>query len=142
MSRTAKGTLRKDALANIRLDQLGLDPLEEVVQALRFNKEMTLKGGNFDNQGKTDQAQFAALWLKAALDLARFKYPVLSAVAVKDLAGTEQSKEPLTTSQAIDVIKSDPFAPKEIKEIPTDRIVEAMNSQLNAPFLPSGEKKP
>jgi len=128
-------------MAHNDLDRLGANPIEMLVEVYREAMQ-AYKSGRGITEKADNGAQFLAVAGKAAVDLAKFKHPTLSAIAVKDMTPESESKEPLTTSQAIDVIKADPFAPKEIKEIPTDRIVEAMNSQLNAPFLPSGEKKP
>lgn len=128
-------------LAHNDLDRLGANPIEMLVEVYREAMQ-AYKSGRGITDKADNGAQFLAVAGKAAVDLAKFKHPTLSAIAVKDMTPESEGKEPLTTSQAIDVIKADPFAPKEIKEIPTDRIVEAMNSQLNAPFLPSGEKKP
>ena len=142
MSGSRKSVRNKLSLmAHNDLDRLGANPIEMLVEVYREAMQ-AYKSGRGITEKADNGAQFLAVAGKAAVDLAKFKHPTLSAIAVKDMTPESESKEPLTTSQAIDVIKADPFAPKEIKEIPTDRIVEAMNSQLNAPFLPSGEKKP
>ena len=127
-------------LAHNDLDRLGANPIEMLVEVYREAMQ-AYKSGRGITDKADNGAQFLAVAGKAAVDLAKFKHPTLSAIAVKDMTPESEGKEPLTTAQAIDVIKSDPFAPKEIKEIPTDRIVEAMNSPLNAPFLPMGKKE-
>ncbi len=127
-------------LAFNQLERLGVEPLKELYEALTFAKEKTLSGGNLDQNGKSDQSNFLALWVKSAETLAKFRYPTLSAVAVSDIGGKDSNKS-LTTREAIEVIKNDPFAPKQIKEINTDRVLEAMNEAKNIlPSLPSGER--
>lgn len=95
------------------------------------------KSGRGWNDRGDAGAAYLGVAVKAASDLAKFKHPTLSAVAVKDLDQGE-SREVLNTAEAVNVLKADPFAPKEIKEIPTERIVDALKSTINAPFLPEG----
>lgn len=126
-------------LAIDQLERMGLEPIAEIVEALNFAKAKAQAGGNVDENGKSDQSQFVALWLKSAETLAKFKYPTLSAIAVEALNDPE-NKKTLTTREAIEVIKGDPFAPKEIKEIPTDKIIDAMaESGKLLPALPKGK---
>lgn len=141
-----KGMPNKASLSAIRhLDRLGISPIDEIWEALKFNKQKTLSGGNINDMGNSDQAAFAALWLKAAVDLAKFKHPVLAAIAVKDLDADQQERAlPMTSQQALEVLRRDPFLPKDA--IPTEHVIEAMESNMTAPSLPIGkttnEKKP
>lgn len=80
----------------------------------------------------TDQATIAN-------NLAKYKHPTLSAIAVKDLGSENADRQPLNTAQAIEVLKRDPFSPKELKEMPTERIIDAMKSTISAPALPIGK---
>jgi hypothetical protein len=74
------------------------------------------------------------------LTLAKFKYPTLSAVAVKDYNQDPNEREPMTTKEAFEVLKNGPFAPVEMKTVSTEDVVDAMNCNINTPFLPSGDK--
>lgn len=130
---------RLNLLAHADLDRLGANPIEMLVEVYREAMTAYRAGRGITEKGDNG-AQFLAVAGKAAVDLAKFKHPTLSAIAVKDVSENNSDKEPLTTREAIDVIKSDPFAPKEIKNIPTDRIVEAMNSSIQSPLLPTGQK--
>jgi hypothetical protein len=124
------------------LHRLGINPIDEIWECLQFNKQKTLSGGNVDESGRSDQAQFAGLWLKAAVDLAKFKHPVLAAIAVKDLDSDQQNiAVPMTSREAIEVLKKDPFLPPDA--IPTERVIEAMESEMlkDKPLnLPKGKK--
>lgn len=131
---------RLNVLAHSDLDRLGANPIEMLVEVYREAMTAYKSGRGLTEKGDNG-AQFLAVAGKAAVDLAKFKHPTLSAIAVKDMSEGASEKEPLTTAQAIDVIKSDPFAPKDLKEIPTERILDAMNSQINAPFLPGCKKE-
>ncbi len=125
------------AMSDLR--RLNINPIDEIWEALQFNKQKTLSGGNYDDNGKTDQSVFAGLWLKAAVDLAKFKHPVLAAIAVKDMKENEQSEAlPMTSLQALEVLRRDPFLPKDA--IPTEDVIDAMKSNIKAPSLPIGNK--
>jgi hypothetical protein len=126
-------------LAFDKLERLGLEPLQELYEAMTFAKNKTLEGGNFDKKNSTDQANFLALWIKSAETIAKFRYPMLAAVAVQ-VSGQEDRKS-LSTMEAIEVIKNDPFSTKEVKEIPTGKILDAMQETGKMlPKLPSGER--
>lgn len=140
-------------MASYELDRLGINPIEELyrcmgeLKALKeeaFSAYKSMRGYGEKNDAGT---QYLASAIKAVSDqaaiaktLAGFKHPTLSAVAVKDMTDNQANKAPMTTAQAVETLKSDPFAPQRLKEIPTERIVEAMKTPLNAPFLPSGNK--
>lgn len=130
---------RKSILAHNDLERLGANPIEMLIEVYQeaMNAYKTARG--YSEKGDAGAAYLGVAG-KAAVDLAKFKHPTLSAVALKDM--TDQTdKKPLSTAQAIDIIKSDPFAPQDLKDIPTDRIVDAMKSTIKAPALPMGEKK-
>jgi hypothetical protein len=130
---------RLNVLAHADLDRLNANPIEMLVEVYKeaMNAYKTARG--YSEKGDAGAAYLGVAG-KAAVDLAKFKHPTLSAVALKDM--TDQTdKKPLSTSQAIDIIKADPFAPQDLKDIPTDRIVDAMKSTIKAPALPMGDKK-
>lgn len=128
-------------LAIDKLERLGCEPLAEIVEALNFAKKKTLSGGNIDENGRSDQSQFLALWIKSAETLSKFKYPTLSAIAIQDLQGSDKDKRVMTARDAIEVIKADPFAPQSVKEISTDKVLDAMEETGKmTPKLPMGYK--
>lgn len=154
MANPRKGVPNKvSLLAKHDLDRLGLNPIEELhrcIQELKELKEEALKAYK-EMRGYGEKAdagtQYLANAIKAVSDqaviannLAKFKHPTLSAIALKDLNEDASHKAPLNTAQAIEVLKLDPFATKELKEMPTERIIESMNSTINAPALPLGNK--
>jgi hypothetical protein len=132
------GALNKRTMLAVEdLNRIGINPIEEIAEAMQFAKKMALKGGNFDSDGKTDQAQWGALWLRGATELAAFKHPKLSALAIKDLRDdAEANAKPLTTAEAVKIIESDPFK----KPTTSSQVLDAMQSKIQAPFLPSGGK--
>lgn len=128
---------RTTLLALGDMDRLGVNPIEMLVEVYREAMNAYKTGRGYGEKSDAG-SQYLAVAGKAAIDLAKFKHPTLSAIAVKDMT-QESERAPMTTAEAIDVIKSDPFAPKEIKEIETDKILQAMNSHINTPFLPTGK---
>lgn len=152
-NRQKRGIDVRSMMASYELDRLGVNPIEELTRCMNELKDLknealaaykSMRGYGEKNDAGT---QYLASAIKAVSDqaaiaktLAGFKHPTLSAVAVKDVTDSNTSKAPMTTSQAIETLKSDPFAPQSLKEIPTERILDAMNTPLNAPFLPSGNK--
>lgn len=152
-NRQKRGVDVRSMMASYELDRLGINPIEELnrcMTELKAMKEEALKAyKDMRGYGEKNDAgtQYLASAIKAISDqaaiattLAKFKHPTLSAVAVKDMTDPGSAREPMTTAQAIEVIKNDPFASPEVKNMPTERILEAMNTPMNAPFLPSGKK--
>lgn len=133
--RPARNTL----LAHADLERLNANPVEMLVEVYKEAMAAYKSGRGYGEKGDAGAAYLGVAG-KAAVDLAKFKHPTLSAVALKDMTDTKE-RTPLTTYQAIDIIKSDPFAPQDLKDIPTDRIVDAMKSTIKAPALPMGDKK-
>lgn len=134
------GRRNKQALLAIHdLDRLGCNPIEELIKIAQMNVEAYKL-----QRGLTEKSDAGPAYLANAvrcyIELAKFKHPTLSAIAVKDLTEYSTGKEVMNTAQAIDIIKADPFAPKEIKEMPTQRIVDAMKSTIKEPMLPKGKK--
>lgn len=125
------------------LQRLGINPIDEIWECLQFNKQKALSGGNVNDMGNSDQSAFAGLWLKAAVDLAKFKHPVLAAIAVKDLDADQQNiAVPMTSREALEVLRKDPFLPKDA--IPTERVIEIMERddlKDKALSLPKGKNE-
>jgi|WetSurMetagenome_2_1015567.scaffolds.fasta_scaffold158763_2 hypothetical protein len=119
------------------IDRLGAKPLDEIYEALKFAKEMTKSGGNVSDKGVSDQASFLAAWIKSAELLAKFMYPTLSAVAVQEV-GQDKDRVPMTSQQALDVIKKDPFFPKDITTEMTIKALKQADDVENPPTLPIG----
>lgn len=136
--RTRRGTPNRNSLvAMADMERLGINPIEMLLEC--FQEAMkSYKAGRGVSEKGDPGAQYLAVATKAATELAQFKHPKLSAIAIKDLTENE-TKTPLTTAEAIEVMKADPFAPKEIKNIPTDRIIDAMKSTIRNPLLPGGD---
>jgi hypothetical protein len=126
--------IKRTLVAHADLERLGANPIEMLVDVYREAMTAFKQGRGLSDKGDAGAAYLGVAG-KAAVDLAKFRHPTLSAVAI-----TEQTPmgEPMTTKQAINILKSDPFAPQEIKDIDTARIVEAIDSTISTPFLPPG----
>lgn len=141
-------------MAAEEMDRLRLNPIEGALKSIEELDELIKM--NIDAfkamRGYSDRQDQGSAYLANAvravatkkdtyLTLAKFKYPTLTAIGIKDLSDDSNSKKPLTTAEAIEVLKRDPFATTEFKEIPTDRIMDAMSSNIQTPFLPTGKKE-
>lgn len=136
--RSAKGLA---LLAIDKLERLGCEPLAEIVEAMKYAKKKTIEGGNIDENGRSDQSQFLALWIKSAETLAKFKHPTLSAIAIQDISESDKDKRVMTARDAIEVIKRDPFSPSSVKNISTEKVLDAMEETGKMlPKLPEGYK--
>lgn len=134
------------------LDRLGINPIEEAIKAAKELEEMKIKAleafdkhrGN-NPEGGDAGTQYLASAIKCITEkaaifvtMAKFKHPTLSAVAVRDVTDINESKEPMTTAQAIDIIKSDFFSPDYVKSISTEQVIEAINTNNDNMELPIG----
>lgn len=98
MART-KGSLNKRSLiATDEMETLKIRPL----QMLKDAYDEAMKDGDW------------ASAVSAAGKLAGMRYPQLAAIAIKDLGKQDEDVKPMTTLEAIEVIKKDPFADPSI----------------------------
>lgn len=153
-NRQKRGVDVRSMMASYELDRLGVNPIEKLTQCVAEIDELikmnvdsfkAMRGYGEKNDAGTQYLSNAIRGVqeKASIytTLAKFKHPTLSAVAMKDYTDPGKSSEPMSTAQAISVLKNDPFSPPELKAIPTERILDAMSTPLDAPFLPSGKKE-
>lgn len=135
MSHKKKSVHLKTLTAVKALERLGLDPIAEIYEAMCFAKEMAKAGGNINSEnGTTDQSTFVNAWLKGAVDLARFRYPMISAIAIQDLTERGDSAKPMTSIEALEIIKKDPFL------LENKDVVDAMKTSNSFTILPKGNK--
>lgn len=122
---------KKTFLALYDMERLNINPIEmlnevyqESMQSYKSCRGMTDKGD--------PGAAYLAQALGAAKALAGYKHPTLTALAVKDMTELEEAAKlkPLTTRDAIEIIKNDPFNNQNIikhldlKQIPEKEISE------------------
>lgn len=131
---------KRSYLAIEDLERLGCNPIEKLLEIAQMNIDAYKCGRGLSDRGDAGP-QYLANATRAYIELAKFKHPTLSAVAIKDLSDDSNTKKPLSTAEAIEVLKKDPFAPKDFKEIPTEKIMDAMSSNIQTPFLPAGKKE-
>lgn len=132
---------KRSFLAIYELDRLGIEPIQMLFEcyneAMKKYKALQIDGDDQEsdheyskNSRKAPMIDTGHNYLNAAIaaasKLASYKYPTLSALAIKDMADLEKAKDakPLTTADAIRIIKSDPFMAKEMsiepKETPNE----------------------
>ena len=130
------GSVNKRALlAHHDIERLGINALENLLETRQMALDAYKQMRGYSEKGDAGVG-YLGIVMRADLEILALKYAKMSAIAFKDLTDRSEERQPLTTAQAIDAIKSDPFSPKEVKEMPTERILEAMDSKINAPFLP------
>lgn len=133
------------------LDRLNINPIEEAIKAakeLDDMKALALEAFNkHRGHGEANDSgtQYLASAIKCITEraaifvtMAKFKHPTLSAVAIRDVTDNNEAKEPMTTAQAIDIIKSDFFSPDCVKTISTEQVIEAINTNSDNMELPIG----
>lgn len=124
--------------AILDMDRLGINPIEALWECYQEAMKSYKSGRGMSEKGDAGSA-YLAVATKAATELANYKHPKLSAIAVKDMS-ENTGKSPITPEQAIRALQNDPFAPKEIKEIKTEEIIKTMNSTIKTPSLPFGNE--
>jgi len=135
-----KGSVRKRSLlAHDDLERLGINALENLLETRRLALE-SFKGFRGLSENSDSGVGYLGLVMKADLEILALKYAKMSAIAIKDFTDVEDRK-PMSTADAIKTILADPFCSPELKELPTEKILDAMKSSIKTPFLPSGEKK-
>ena len=148
--RPAGSLSARTMLAVYDLNRLGVNPIEEAVKAVKELEEMKqlaikaftqMRGYGENGDAGTQYLATAVRCIseKASINLklAKFKHPELSAVAIKDVTEREETK-PMTTLDAVNIIKNDPFAPQSIQKVNTEDVLRAMDTPLEAPCLPLG----
>lgn len=121
-------------LASYDMDRLGINPIEMLKKVFDEAMRSYEEGGKSPDAKIDPSAQYLSIARAAASDLASYKHPKLSAVAIKDLTSDSDSAKPVTTQEAIAILKQDPFAVK------TEEVVKQMDSVIQTPVLPEGEK--
>lgn len=126
---------KRSLLASADMDRLGINPIEMLKEIYDTAME-----GYRQGRGISEKADSGAAWLSvarsAASDLASFKHPKLSAVALKDVrADSEGPAMPMTTIEALKILNADPIA----MAVPSSDVVDQMTSAIETPVLPKGE---
>lgn len=128
---------RASLTAHATLERLGIEPMEMLKEVYDLAIEAYKSGRGYSDKSDSGTGYLSVAG-KAASDLARFKHPMLSAIAVKDLSNEKEDKKPMTTQEAIEVIKNDPFSPKSIQ---ASDVIDAMKSKIQTPMLPGGNNE-
>lgn len=100
---------KKSLLAEAELRRLEAEPIAMLVEVYKQSME-AYEADKTNGGGKG--AAYLATACAAASKLASFRYPTLSAISIKDLDLDQAESRPMTTREAIEIIKSDPFFPK------------------------------
>lgn len=132
--RGGKGYRKQSLLAIQDIDRLGISPIELLLEVYTLAIE-----GYKQGRGISEKVDSGSAWLavaqSAANNIASYKYPKLSAVAVKDIKDESDSAKPVTTADAIRIMSEDPF-----RTISDSAVVEQIDSNIQTPALPVGGK--
>ncbi len=109
---------KKTFMAMYELEKRNIEPIEFLHEVYKRSIDAFDKCRGLGDKGDSGPGYLAQA-LGAAKALATFKYPTLTAVAIKDLDDQERIARPLSTAEAIEIIKKDPFAPPELKKLDT-----------------------
>ena len=139
MSRPKNLPNKRSLLAVTDLDRLGCNPIERLVELAEMNVKAFKEFRGYGEKGDAGVGYLSNA-TRIYIELAKFKHPTLSAIAVKDMTDDSETKQPMTTKQAIQTLAADPFAPQALKDIANEDVIDAMSSKIDKPFLPSGNK--
>lgn len=124
------------------MERLGINPIEMLNEVYQEAMQSYKSGRGMSDKGDPGAAYLAQA-LGAAKSLASFKHPTLSALAIKDMKELDEAAKtkPLTTREAIEIIKSDPFNPTSIiKHMDTGELPE-QTKMLGLLPIGDGNKK-
>lgn len=138
MARKHNSVNKRSLLALKDLERLGIEPLEMLLETRRTALEAFKSMRGFSDKSDAGVG-YLGLVIRADIELLGLKYAKMSAIAIKDMTD-KSDRQPMNTAQAIDIIKADPFAPQEIKEIPNEQIIDAMSKNFESLALPKGKK--
>jgi len=124
-------------LAHKDMERLNINPVEMLKEVYTLAIQAYTSGRGYGEKSDSGPAYLSVAG-KAAADLSKLKHPTLSAVAIKDLTDANEDKKPMTTQEAIEVIKNDPFSPKSIQ---ASDVIDAMKSKIKTPMLPGGNNE-
>lgn len=136
MSRSKGAHSKRSLLALHDMERLALNPIEMLKTVYEEAMSAYKRERGLSDKGDAGPG-YLAIAGKAASDLASYKHPKLSAIAIQDFSD-DSTTESLTTREAIEIIKSDPFLPRQIE---TTQIIESSSSAINTPYLPAGIDK-
>lgn len=137
----------KSYLAIHEMKRLGLNPLEEALKCINELDDIKKKSlESYDKmRGYNDKGDAGTSYLSTArsavrdkadiyMNLCKFAFPTLTAVAIQDFA-EESSEKTINTKEAIDIIRSDPFTRST-----TEKVISAMTNVESLQSLPVGVK--
>jgi hypothetical protein len=135
-------------LASNELERLGINPIEKAAQCIKeFDDLIQMNIQAYTSgRGLSERGDLGATYLANAIrgvsektaiyiTMAKFTYPTLSAIAVKDFNSENNNEKPMTSSEAIEIISNDPFFKGKVE---TKDIIEAMDKEPS--LLPNGVK--
>jgi hypothetical protein len=119
MARPSGIPSKRSFLAIHELDRLEIEPI--AMMKLVYDRAMAAFEQERGHSEKGDAgAAYLAVCGQMAKALAGFKYPTLSAIAVKDASEASKDSKPLTTAEAVKIIQSDPFLAKQMNNEPKE----------------------
>ena len=139
MGKTVGSVRKRSLLAHADLERLGVEALDNLLETRKLALEAFKSMRGYSDKGDAGVG-YLGLVMRADIEICQLKYAKLSALAISDMRDDSKESKPLSTKEAVEIIKNDPFSPKEVKEISTDRVVEVIDRQFNTLSLPSGIK--
>lgn len=119
------------------LDRLGVNPIEKLVELAEMNVKAFKEFRGYGDKGDAGVGYLSNA-TRIYIELAKFKHPTLSAVAIKDIRDDDEKAQSLTTLDAVKIVQNDVLAPNNIKTVTADQVIDAMQSHLEKPILPTG----
>jgi hypothetical protein len=108
---------KRSMLALYEMQEQGVEPIKMLMEVYRRALSSYDECRGLSDKGDSGPA-YLAVAQQAASKLASFRYPTLSAVAIKELSELEKTDHrPINTREAIEILKKDPFAAKDILAI-------------------------
>ena len=111
------------------MDRLAINPIDMM---------KTVYDHALSKAQETDSDHAASAFLavagQMANNLANYRYPKLSALAVKDMTENSSGSKPITTKEAVAIIAQDPFSKS------TEEIIDQIGSPSVIQALPKGSE--
>lgn len=135
-------------LAADEIRRLQLNPIEQALNAIQQLDELiemnitAYKSGRGLSDRGDSGPQYLSNAIRATSDkkdtymvLAKFIYPTLSAIAIQDIDQGDNLKKPMTTAEAVNILKNDAFLSQNIT---SEEVVMAMETPRDITVLSKG----
>lgn len=135
-------------MASDEMERLKINPIEGAMKAIEELDELIALNiqAYKSMRGLSEKSDEGSAYLANAirgvtakkdtyLSLAKFRYPTLTAIGVKDLGSNAEERKPLNTEQAINILRQDPFFKEKVE---TQDVISAMTETREITVLSGG----